>query len=623
MSADAWITAAVIGVAAVVLLLERFPPPVVMLAAVVVLMLTGVLEEDQAFGGFANPAPVTVAALYAIAGAAELTGALSRVTDRMLSSEPGPPRRALTRLIAPTTAASAFIPNTPLVAILAPRVVAWAQRRGDQPSRYLMPLSFAAVLGGVITLIGTSTNLVVSGMLPGAGLDPLGMFEITPVGLVVAAAGTLTLVLTASRLVPVRSSPTEDLEGEVRQYTLEMVVSDDPSTSGRTVASAGLRNLTGVFLAGIEHPDGTSTIPVGPAQPLRTGDRLTFVGDVQRVLDLQRIPGLTSAEGRHLEVLGEGPDRQVYEVVIGDRSALVGSTVKQTAFRDRYGGAVLGVHRSTQRVEGKIGDIRLRAGDVLLVVASEDFGPRWRQHHDFLVVSQVPNAVPMRTGRARWVELALLMVMLLPTFDLLTLTEAAVTVALGLVAVGVLSAKEAARSIDVSVIVIMATSIALGSAAASSGLAGEIGGFLSGAVDLAPIFVLAAVYLATAALTELLSNNAAAALDAPDRALRCLPGRSGATCFRRGRAGGGFLLVPLPHRVPDEHDGVDARRLPRERLHEARPSAHGRHLPDHSRGDTDLLPPHMTCPVHAAGDGISAGCHLRAALILATTSVIG
>lgn len=515
MSADAWITAAVLGGIAVVLLLERFPPPVVMLAGVVVLMLTGVIDEAQAFGGFANSAPVSVAALYAIAGAAELTGALSRVTDRILEPEPGPPRRSLTRLIWPTTAASAFIANTPLVAILAPRVVAWAQRRGDRPSRYLMPLSFAAVLGGVITLIGTSTNLVVSGMLPGAGLDPLGMFEITPVGIAVAAAGACTLVLTASRLLPDRTSPTEDLEGEVRQYTLEMVVSDDPSTAGRTVAAAGLRNLSGVFLAGIEHADGSSTVAVGPNQLLSAGDRLTFVGDVHRVLDLQRISGLTSAEGRHLEVLGEGPDRQVYEVVIGDRSALVGSTIKQTAFRDRYGGAVLGVHRSTQRVDGKIGDIRLRSGDVLLVVASEDFGPRWRQHHDFLVVSQLPNAVPLRSGRARWVELALLAVMLLPAFDLLTITEAAVTTALALVAVGVLSAREAARSIDVSVIVIMATSIALGSATASSGLAEEIGGFLSGAEGLAPIALLAAVYLVTAALTELLSNNAAAALMLP------------------------------------------------------------------------------------------------------------
>ncbi|MGH9031664.1 MAG: SLC13 family permease, partial [Acidimicrobiia bacterium] len=389
MSTDAWLTLAVLLVTIAVLASERFPPALVMLAAVVVLLVTDVVETDAAFTGFSNEAPFIVAALYVVAGAAEATGALERFTQVVFRRNHvggrGAERHDLARIVGPTTVASGFIANTPLVALLAPRVVAWARRTGRSPSRYLMPLSHAAVFGGVITVLGTSTNVTVAGLLRESGRDPLDIFEITPVGLPLAALGVALIVLVGPWLLPRRLSPAEADTETSREFTLEMEVAPMSPLAGRTVTDAGLRNLTGVFLLEVER-DGVVTSPVGPDHLLDERDRLTFVGAVSRVLDLQRIPGLVSAEQRHFSVVGTG-SRASYEAVIGEGSPLAGRTLKEIGFRGRYGGAVFAIHRAGERIPAKLGEVRLRVGDLLLVLADQEFRERWENSHDFLVVS--------------------------------------------------------------------------------------------------------------------------------------------------------------------------------------------------------------------------------------------
>ncbi|MGH9050302.1 MAG: SLC13 family permease [Acidimicrobiia bacterium] len=518
MSTDAWLTLAVLLVTIAVLASERFPPALVMLAAVVVLLVTDVVETDAAFTGFSNEAPFIVAALYVVAGAAEATGALERFTQvvfrRNHAEGRGAERHDLARIVGPTTVASGFIANTPLVALLAPRVVAWARRTGRSPSRYLMPLSHAAVFGGVITVLGTSTNVTVAGLLRESGRDPLDIFEITPVGLPLAALGVALIVLVGPWLLPRRLSPAEADTETSREFTLEMEVAPMSPLAGRTVTDAGLRNLTGVFLLEVER-DGVVTSPVGPDHLLDERDRLTFVGAVSRVLDLQRIPGLVSAEQRHFSVVGTG-SRASYEAVIGEGSPLAGRTLKEIGFRGRYGGAVFAIHRAGERIPAKLGEVRLRVGDLLLVLADQEFRERWENSHDFLVVSPLDGGVPVRREHALIVELTLLALVVVAGTGLLGLLETSLLAAGGLVAARIITLPEARRAIDFDVILMIAASFGLGAAMAESGLAEELGRLLvRGSEPLGDIGVLAAVLIATMLLTELLSNNAAAVIMFP------------------------------------------------------------------------------------------------------------
>ena len=253
MSSDAWITLAIVVVTVGALATERVRPSLAVLAASCTLLILDVIDSDQAFAGFSNPAPISVAALYVMAGAVEVTGAFSWVTERMTGgarrTDDG--RGVLARMMPITLGSSAFLNNTTIVAMLAPPLDSWARRTGVAASRVLMPLSFAAILGGVVTAIGTSTNLVVSGLLEQSGSDPIGLFEITAVGLPLAVIGGIFLALFSARLLPERQRP--DRLGRLgREFTVEMGVAPTGQLVGRAVGEAGLRNLTGVYLVEIE-----------------------------------------------------------------------------------------------------------------------------------------------------------------------------------------------------------------------------------------------------------------------------------------------------------------------------------------------------------------------------------
>jgi di/tricarboxylate transporter len=517
MSSDAWITLTVAIATLVLLASNRFPPALVMAGAVTILLVTGVIDQEGALLGFSNDAPITVAALYVLAGAVKVTGELERVTERVMGSGGGrrDSRLTLARILFPSMAASAFIANTPLVAMIAPRVLAWARRTGRSASRYLMPLSYAVIFGGCITLIGTSTNLVVSGLLREFGYEPLGLFEITGAGLPMAILGVTTIVILSPRLLKDRQGPDESLGEQMRRFTVEMEIHGRSPLAGQSVADAGLRQLEGVFLVEVERANRVIS-PVSPEEVLEGGDRLTFSGNVSRILDLQRLPGLVSAEHRHFEVVGQHPERAFYEVVIGEGSPLVGSTLKEIGFRARYGAAVIAIHRAGEPVAGKLGDVRLRVGDLLLVLGSPDFRHAWREQQDFLVVVPLQEGGPLRRERARIVELLTLGLILVAGTGLMDLLQTSLIIAIALVGFKIITISEARASIDLEVVVLMATSFGLGIAIRDSGLADQIARLVIGVFQpLGDLGVLAGILIATMLMTELLSNNAAAVLMFP------------------------------------------------------------------------------------------------------------
>jgi di/tricarboxylate transporter len=490
-------------------------PAAAIVMAVVVLLAAGVIDERQAFAGFSNSAPITVAALYVLARAVEDTGALRPMVRSALSHD-GNVRRNLMRLCFPSAAASAFLNNTPIVAMLIPPVSEMAESRGEPPSRYLMPLSFGVILGGVVTTIGTSTNLVVSGLLQQSGGQPFGLFEITHVGLPMALVGVALVALMAPRVLPDRQSPRRSLAAAQRDFVVRMIVEAGGPMAGRSVEAAGLRHLQGVFLVEIER-DGEPITPVAPTTILHDGDHLLFVGQALMVADLSNLVGLRSAEMPHLEAL-DAAEHRLIEAVVGAGSPLLGHTPKEIGFRARYQAAIVGIHREGQPVVAKLGEVKLRLGDTLLLLADAGFRERWRDRPDFIVIQALDGAAeaPALSRKAVFVGIVTAAVVLVAGSGLLPILHASLLAAVLLVATGTISAQAARDSVEIEVLVVIAASFGLGAAIESSGLAAILGG---GIVDVFSGIgwrgVLLGVVLATVLLTEFISNNAAAALMFP------------------------------------------------------------------------------------------------------------
>jgi di/tricarboxylate transporter len=377
-----------------------------------------------------------------------------------------------------------------------------------------MPLSFAALLGGVVTLIGTSTNLVISGLLETAGEPSLGFFEITPVGLPIAVLGAALLITLTPKLLPIRRSVREEAMAETRDFVVDMIVEENGLVAGKTVEKAGLRHLRGSFLATLDR-GGETVVPVGPDTLLQAGDRLRFVGKSDSVKDLQLTRGLKSAEEGHLARV-ETSRARYYEAVIGAESPLVGRTLQEADFRSRYQAAVLAIHRAGQRIDAKLGQVELRLGDTLLLVGDPGFIDRWRDRNDFLLISG-SGVNPPTAGKNAWLVGAITLgIIAVASFNLLPILNASLLAALVLVGLRVLTPGEARASVDLNVIVVIATAFGVAAAVADSGLATAISNGLVGIFGgLGDRGVLISIVLATVILTAVVNNNAAALLMFP------------------------------------------------------------------------------------------------------------
>jgi di/tricarboxylate transporter len=494
------------------LVFTRLTPDVVMMAALTVLAVTGTLTPGEALSGFSNPGLMTVAALFVVAAGVRDAGGVDAIVGTVLG-EPKHYRRALARLMLPVAATSGFMNNTPVVATMIPAVTRWAGRLGLAPSKLMIPLSYASILGGTLTLIGTSTNLVVDGQYRAITGEPgFGLFAITPVGLCVALVGFLFLLLTANWLLPTRTSPTEQFANR-REFTFEVAVAADGPLVGLSIEQAGLRNLRRIFLAEIDR-DGTVLTAVSPGERLQAGDRLVFVGDTEAIVDVLRINGLVGSEGRAPVIERDTAERRLVEAVVSPYCDGIGETLRDARFRDRYGAVVLAVSRQGAPLRGNLGSIRLQAGDVLLLEARPAFVTRQRQVRDFLLVNDTGERRPdsSRAGIA-WTVLGAMIV--LATTGALSMLEAALLAAGAMIATRCLAIGEARRSLDLTVIITIAASFALGAALQKTGAAAWLA---STALDVSgghPLALLALTYFGVSVLTELITNNAAALIMLP------------------------------------------------------------------------------------------------------------
>ncbi len=505
-------------------------PDLVLLSGLSVLLVSGVVSPDQAFAGFSNAAVLTVGALYVVAGGVQHTDALSEL-DRVLFAETTRLGPVLARFMVPTSVLSGLLNNTPIVAMLTPRLQEWADAQNIPASKLMIPLSYAAITGGMMTLIGTSTNLIVAGLMEAEGYEPLHLFDVTWVGVPAALVLIAYFVLGGHRLLPDRGTSAPAAERRLGQNMFEVMVTAPSPIVGQTVAEAGLRDLGDAYLTHVRR--GTEVLQGRPGRPLEQGDVLAFNGSLAARERLLERPGLSrtlpAPDGAH-----DDPARYetlpLYEAVIAESSNLVGTTLGEANFREQYQGVVLGIQRQDEPVTSPVGTTELQAGDLLIVEAPDDFEERWSSgsREEFYLVAPRDGRARQggspehddeetdRSGRAP-IALGLTGAMVLAAATgLAPIVTAAVLAALLMILAGCIRPAEAQRALNVQVLVVIAAALGIGKAIETTGLATAAAqGVLSVAEPFGPVVVLVALYLLTNLLTEIITNNAAAVLMLP------------------------------------------------------------------------------------------------------------
>ncbi len=512
MAPDALLTTGVLVALLAALVFTRVSPDALFPAALTALLVGGVLTPAQAFAGFANEGVVTVAVLYVVVAGLRETGGVQYIS-RVLLGRPSGLTAAQLRLTAPVAFFSAFLNNTPIVAMLIPAVRDWAKAHDLAVSKLMIPLSYAAMLGGMCTLVGTSPTLVAHGLLIERRGSGLGFFEIAWVGVPAAVIGVAFMIATSRWLLPDRH-PRPAPFGDPREYTVEMTVDGGGPLAGATVADSRLADESGLQLIEV-HRDGEVYPAVAPTLRLRAGDRLVLAGAVGSVIDLQRRHGLTPATDQVFKLDAPRSERTLIEAVVSDSSPLAGRSIRAGRFRSRYDAVVIAVARNGARLGGQWRDTVLRPGDTLLLEATPSFADRHAHSRDFFLVSPLPDTHPLRFERAALALAVMAAMVTLAALGVLSMLQAALLAACALLATRCMSVAAARSSVNWPVIVVIASAIGVGQAMETSGLASAVATTLVGLAGDHPFANLVVVFALAALFSELITNNAAVVLVFP------------------------------------------------------------------------------------------------------------
>jgi len=508
-------TAVIIILMTTVLVKGLYKTSLVVFVSVLLLYLKGIINLEEVFAGFSNHGMLTVALLYIISKALNGSTGFESFVERLLGSGGG--RTSYLRLMVPVSSVSAFLNNTPIVAALIPVIKKWCRKNGRAPSKYLIPLSYAAILGGMCTLIGTSTNLVVHGLLLDRGMRGFSFFELGKVGVPTAVAGLLFFALFGHRLLPERKDAMVQFGEHVREFVVEMRVTEDYAHIGKSIEEANLRHLKGLYLFQIIRQDRTLA-PVDPGEKIHLHDFLFFTGLPETIYELQKMKGLLKISDPEFDLKNIDSDQvKTYEVVVSPSSPLAGQTVRDSHFRTKYGAVILGIHRSGKRIREKVGDVELAANDTLFILGRPDFQDRWYHSPDFSLVSQSIDrySKPRIKGRIALAMVGLMVLAVVTGIVPSILPAAAITAAL-MMLFGIVSFTDAKNAIDFDVLVVIASAFALGKGVQNSGLATHVGHFLIESLGgLGTIGIIAGTFVLTSLYTELITNNAAAAIMFP------------------------------------------------------------------------------------------------------------
>lgn len=525
MQFDIFITLLVVAGMISLLIGSRLTPDFIMLGGLTIILLFDILPPENALSGFSNEGVITVGVLYVVVAGLRDTGVITFIVNQVL----GHPRtlaEAQTRLMLPAIGLSSVLNNTPVVGMFIPAVMDWSRKNNLSPSKLLLPLSYASILGGTCTLIGTSTNLLVLGYVMDKGLSEeinLHLFSITAVGLPCAVIGCIYILTTSKWLLPDRSAAAS-IHTNPREYSVEMLVEPNSPLVGSTIENAGLRNLPGLFLMEIDR-NGEVIPAVGPQEKLIANDRLVFVGVVDSVVDLQKIRGLTPATDQVFKLDSQRHDRILIETVVSNSCPILGRKIRDGRFRSRYNAVVIAVARNGERLNMKVGDIVLLPGDTLLLEAHPSFLDQQRHSRDFFLVSRVENSEQPRYDK-QWAAIIILIAMVAVIASQQVEVLIPVLVAAGLlIATQCCSISSARANIDWQVLLTIGGAFGIAEAMDRTGAARLIAESVIGSAEYISSasgigiseawFSLLLVYIITSFFTELMTNNAAALLMLP------------------------------------------------------------------------------------------------------------
>lgn len=517
MTTQIAIVLALLVVALVLFSLERIPIEIVSILLVIALVLTNTLTAAEAFAGFGNDIVITIAGLFILTGGLARTGVIDQI-GRRLHRAAGDSEFRITALIMFAAAfCAAVMKNTTTTAMFLPVVLGIAARRNISPSKLLMPLAFGAILGGTCTLIGTSTNLAVSGALPRYGIQPFTMFELTRVGVVIVGAGMLYMLLLGLRLLP-RRTPAESLTEQyhVRQYITEVIVLDDSPLIGKSLAEARIGDELDLTVLGILRGEQQFRIAPHPREKIQADDLLLVQGRVEDILKVKAEAGIEIKSDFELsDAHLEGKEIELFEAMVPRGSDFTGRSLKGLAFRRRHGVVVLAINRHGVNLLSKISRVRLRFGDVLLIQGSREQVEALAADGQILLLEEVSEKHP-RPEKQRWALLAFGVFLFFSLTHLVPLPIAVLLGAMILLATQSVRMSEVYEIIDWRLLILIACMMSFGVAMektrADQYLADLI---VRGTGQYGPMAVLAGFFAMTVALTQPMSNQAAALVMLP------------------------------------------------------------------------------------------------------------
>jgi di/tricarboxylate transporter len=516
VSFEFWYTSVLLSAMTIILVKEWLDIEIVITSVLLLLIIGRVITPQEAFLGFSNVGVLSIGILFIVAGAVKSTGLLDQLNRVIYGSKTSSVTRKMFRLLFPVTLFSAFMNNTPIVAMLMPGVRDWARKNNFAPSKFLLPLSYAAIFGGMCTLIGTSTILIVHGLLIQNEFEGFAFFEISRIGVPAALLGLVYVGFICSRWLPNRKEAIVELGEKTREYVIELKVTGTYSGLGKTIEQAGLRHLKGLFLFQVER-DGRIITPANPEEVIQIDDRLFFTGIPGTIMELQRVPGLQLIKDSSFDLKNfDSTKIKTFEAVVSPSSPLVGKNVRESNFRERYNAVVIAIHRSGERIKKKIGDIVLHPGDTLLILGPADFFDRWYHSRDFYLVSS-PLKVDSSPPHKKWITAAILIGMItLTVLKILPLIAAAGLAAIILIALKCISRSDAEDMIEWKVLVVIGAAFGIAAAIQNSGLAAFLAAKIIQVGKQFGMFgVLCGVYLLTSIYNTIITSNATAALIFP------------------------------------------------------------------------------------------------------------